>query len=114
MHDQHPAGPVHVLQKDSPNRDPLTACGLCPSGRVYNAHGGPTSCPDCLEVLAEEVERALVPVLHRFRRQYATVATIDTSFRTYCGKAVSEYEIGNGIDRPFTCPDCNVNFETYP
>ncbi len=110
MSDHHPAGPVHVLQKDSPRRDPLTACGLRPSGLVYNVHGGPTSCSDCLEVLAAQVERVLALTYHRFHHHHHTAPKL----RTYCGKLVEPIEIGNGTDRPFTCPDCNVNFGAHP
>lgn len=107
MHDQHPAGPVHVLRKDSSRLEPATACGLRPSGLVYNVHGGPTSCPDCLEALAAEVERALVPVLHRFRSVYTGTGGDD--FRTYCGKLVGE----DGLARSngaWTCRACDIAY----
>ena len=68
MTEHHPAGPVHVLAEHLLDGTHLwTLCGLAAGGVLWNLRGGPTSCQDCLEALAEEVERALVPVLHRFQ-----------------------------------------------
>lgn len=53
---EHPAGPVHMHARTGWD----TMCGIDPIGVLVNPHGSFTDCPECMEAVAQTVERALI------------------------------------------------------